>query len=167
MFITGAPWRIISLTSLPEPSCSFGKTVILTLPLARSPTFLAKYTAATFAGSVVDSECASLMLISCADAPPDDREAAASPSTAMITLFIRLPPLDVFVLAAVALADGRRHAEWLHLRRAGVEDLGLTLEQRGMEGDGVGGEIGAWRRLVLEIAVLVDAANQRRAVGNA
>src|SRR6188474_2522923 len=59
MFITFAPWRIISLTSLPEPSCSLGKTWICTLLLVRA----AKYSAARCAGSVVESECARRMRI--------------------------------------------------------------------------------------------------------
>src|SRR5215207_8965397 len=58
MFITFAPWRIISLTSLPEPSCSLGKTWICTLLLVRAATFLAKNSAARCAGSVVESEWA-------------------------------------------------------------------------------------------------------------
>src|SRR5215203_4325834 len=63
MFITFAPWRIISLTSLPEPSCSLGKTWTCTLLLVRWATFFAKYSAARCAGSVVDSECARRILI--------------------------------------------------------------------------------------------------------
>src|SRR6266536_4467143 len=75
MFMTLAPWRIISFTSFPGPSCSAGNTVIWTRPLVRAATFFAKYSAAWCAGSLGDNECAKRILMSCAAA---DIEAASA-----------------------------------------------------------------------------------------
>src|SRR5215218_8906855 len=117
MFITLAPWRIISLTSLPGPSCSAGKTVIWTLPLVRAATFFAKNSAAWCAGSDGDSECAKRILISCADTAVDTTRAA----TARLAL-------NNFMVMSPGVIGGRRFAAAASRRRLGLARCAVRVQ---------------------------------------
>src|SRR5690349_9129237 len=149
MFITFAPWRIISLTSLPEPSCSLGKTWTCTLLLVRWATFFAKYSAARCAGSVVESECARRIRTTSWAAAGAACSRAASDRASNGSFIGCL--LEGWISSAPA---GGRLVLFLEhvgeLARLGgtrIEDLQLVLDDRGVARDRVRMQVGLGRQL--------------------
>src|SRR5918995_1397487 len=173
MFITFAPCRIISLTSLPGPSCSPGKTWIWTRPLVRAATFLAKNSAARCAGSVAESECAKRILMSCAFAALADARAAAATMKAIQRFIVSVPRnRGVAVLRRFDLHESVRtrcrvrRAELAALLRAFVEDAQLTVDDLVVPCDGVRMHVALRRPFGFEMSVGVGPAHQGRALAD-
>src|SRR5215213_4563188 len=87
-------------------------------------------------------------------------------SAAMKRIIGVIPPCPC-LLGGTLHGAGARPLESLHLGGTGIEDLCRPIQHLGVEGHALWIEVGAWRRLRVEVPELVLAPHQRGAVPHA